>query len=95
MEYLNPYAEIFRKIDSLEKKVDLILRKVGKIDLYDEFSVEGLDAAARIVGYKSPKTLKKKIEKGDVLQENIHYRITDGNRYFFSKGALLSVKGLI
>ena len=91
----NPYLQLFRKIDTLEKKVDLLLRRTGKVDLYDEFNVEGLKAAAKILGYKSPKTLKKKIEKGDVLKENIHYRTSDGNRYFFSQGALLSVKGMI
>lgn len=91
----NPFEELHREIVNLHKKVDLLLRRTGKVDLYDEFNVEGLKAAAKILGYKSPKTLKKKIEKGDVLKENIHYRTSDGNRYFFSQGALLSVKGMI
>lgn len=91
----NPFSELFRRMDTLENKVDLILRKLGKVDFYDEFNVEGLSPAAKILGYKSTKTLKNKIEKGDILKENIHYRISDGGRYFFSKGALLSVKGLI
>jgi len=91
----NPYLHIFRKIETLEKKVDLLLRRTGKVDLFDEFNVEGLKPAAKILGYKSTKTLKKKIEKGDILKKNIHYRISNGNRYFFSQGALLSVKGLI
>lgn len=91
----NPFEEIYREIVNLNKKVDLLLRRTGKVDLFDNFNVEGLNAATKILGYKSTRTLKKKIEKGDILKENIHYRISDGNRYFFSKSALLSVKGLI
>lgn len=91
----NPFSELFRKMETLEKKVDLILRRMGKVDLFDEFCIEGLSPAAKILGYKSTKTLKNKIEKGEILKENIHYRISDGGRYFFSQGALLSVKGLI
>jgi len=90
----NPFEDINCKLDNIEKKVDLLLRKVGKVDLYDEFNVEGLHKAAKILG-RSEKTLTNKIEKGDVLKENIHYRISDGGRYFFSKGALLEIKGLI
>lgn len=91
----NPYLQLFRKIETLEKKVDLLLQRTGKVDLFDEFNVEGLKPAAKILGYKSTRTLNKKIEKEDVLKENIHYRISTGNRYFFSQGALLSVKGMI
>jgi len=91
----NPFSELFCKIETLEKKVNLILQRMGKVDFYDEFNVEGLSPAAKILGYKSTKTLKNKIEKGEILKENIHYRISDGGRYFFSKGALLSIKGLV
>ncbi len=91
----NPFSELFCKIETLEKKVNLILQRMGKVDFYDEFNVEGLSPATKILGYKSTKTLKNKIEKGDILKENIHYRISDGGRYFFSKGALLSIKGLV
>lgn len=91
----NPFEEIYREIVNLNKKVDLLLRRTGKVDLFDEFNVEGLNAAAKILGYKSTQTLKKKIKKGDILKENIQYRISDGNRYFFNKSALLLVKGLI
>lgn len=91
----NPFSELFRKIETLEKNVDLILRRMGKVDFYDEFNVEGLSSATKVLGYKSTKTLKNKIEKGDILKENIHYRVSDGGRYFFSKGALLSIKGLV
>ena len=94
-DFHNPYLQLFCKMEALEKKVDLILRRTGKVDLFDEFNVEGLNAAIKILGYKSTQTLKKKIEKGDILKENIHYRISDGNRYRFSESAILSVKGLI
>lgn len=91
----NPFEELTRKIDNLEKKVDLLLRRTGKVDLFDNFNIDGLKKAIKILGYKSTKTLTKKIEKGDILKENEHYRISDGGRYFFSESALKSIKGLI
>lgn len=95
MEDYNPFSENKRILMTIVKKLDLLLRLFGKVDLHDEFNIEGLSKAAKILGYKSTKTLKKKIKKGDVLKENIHYRITDTNRYFFSERAILSVKGRI
>ena len=91
----NPFETIYCKLDEIIKKLTLILRLLGKVDIHDEFNIEGLSSATRILGYKSTKTLKKKIDKGDILKENIHYRISDGGRYFFSEGALKSVKGRI
>lgn len=87
--------DVQESIHSLKSDVKFILRALGKVDLNDEFNIEGQLKAAKILGYKTAKTIKKKIEKGDILKENIHYRITDEGFYFFSKGALLSVKGLI
>lgn len=91
----NPFEELNRKIDNLEKKVDLILRRTGKVDLFDEFNIRGLEKAIEILGYESTKTLTKRIKKGDILKINKHYRISDGGKYSFSESALLSVKGLI
>ncbi|MDD2450082.1 MAG: hypothetical protein PHG10_10470 [Sulfurimonas sp.] len=91
----NPFEELNRKIDNLEKKVDLILRRTGKVDLFDEFNVKGLEKAIEILGYQSTKTLTKKIKKGDILKINKHYRISDSGKYSFSESALLSIKGLI
>lgn len=91
----NPFEELNRKIDNIEKKVDLLLRRTGKIDLFDEFNVEGLTAAAEILNFKSTSTLNKKIKKGDTLKKNIHYRKSSSGKYSFSKSALLSVKGIV
>ena len=81
----NPFEELNREIVSLNKKVDLI----------DEFNTKGLEQAIKILGYKSTETLTKRINKGDILKENEHYRISDSGKYSFNKSALLSIKGLI
>lgn len=91
----NPFEELNREIVSLNKKVDLLLRRTGKVDLIDEFNTKGLEQAIKILGYKSTKTLTKRINKGDILKENEHYRISDSGKYSFNKSALLSIKGLI
>ncbi|MCW8895490.1 hypothetical protein [Sulfurimonas sp.] len=91
----NPFEEQNRKIISLHKKVDLLLRRTGKVDLFDEFNIKGLEKAAKILGYLSTKTLTKRINKGDILKIDKHYRISDSGKYTFSEVALKSVKGLI
>ena len=73
----------------------MILRRTGKVDLFDEFNIEGLDKAAEKLGM-SAKTLAKKIRmEGSKLKKEKHYRISDTGFYTFSEAALLSVKGLI
>ncbi len=90
----NPFEELNREIVSLNKKVDLLLRRTGKVDLYDEFNIKGLKKAAHILDI-SKEALHIKIKKGNTLKKSIHYRISSGGRYSFSESALLSVKGLI
>lgn len=90
----NPFEELNRKIDNINKKVDLLLRRTGKVDLFDEFNIKGLKKAASILKI-SKEALHIKIKKGDTLKINVHYRINSGGRYSFSESALLSVKGLI
>ena len=97
-KYPNIIELILELVESnkrLEKKVDLLLRRTGKVDLFDEFNIEGLDKAAAKLGM-SVKTLTKKIHmEGSKLKKEKHYRISDTGFYTFSEAALLSVKGLI
>lgn len=82
MEEHNPFTILFKKLDSLEKsnkklekKVDLLLQVVGEVDLNDEFSIKGLKEACKILGYKSTKTLRNKMDdKGGKLVKNKDYR---------------------
>ena len=67
--YPNPYKEIYRRFDNLEKQVDLILRRTGKVDLFDEFNINGLKNAIKVLGYKSTKTLSKKNRKGGHIEK--------------------------
>lgn len=90
----NPFEELNREIVSLNKKVDLLLRRTGKVNLFDEFNIKGLEKAANILGI-SKEALRYKIKKEDTLKENVHYRKNSGGRYSFSESALLSIKGLI
>ena len=96
----NPFTELFNKLNSFEKshkriesKMDLILKKLGKVDLHNEFNIKGQKAAAKILG-DSMKTLQNKIKEGK-LKKNYHYQKNDTKRYFFSETALTSDKGLI
>lgn len=90
----NPFEVLHNELIDINKKVDLLLRKMGKIDLFDEFNIEGIAKAAKILG-RSEKTILNYIEKGDIMIEDIHYRKSAGGRYTFSQGALLKIKGLI
>lgn len=93
-EIHNPFEVLHNELLDLNKKVDRILRNIGKVDLYDEFNVEGLTKAAKILNM-SEKTLANKLKKGDIMKENIHFRLSVSGRYMFSQGALLKIKGLI
>lgn len=104
MEEHNPFTILFKKLDSLEKsnkklekKVDLLLQIVGEVDLNDEFSIKGLKEACKILGYKSTKTLRNKMDdKGGKLVKNKDYRKVENTKdFFFSKSALLANKGKI
>lgn len=79
----------------LEKKVDLLLRRTGKVDLFDEFNIESLEKAATKLGM-SKSTLSNKIHmEGSKLKKDKHYRISDTGFYTFNENALLKIKGLI
>lgn len=95
----NPYEETFRRLDEIDKKIDFILRKLGKVDLSDEFNIVGLKPASKILGYKSTKTLSKKINKErSLLKKDIHYRVSinkKSKRYTFNESALKSIRGQI
>ena len=104
MEEHNPFTILFNKLDSLlksnkklEKKVDLLLQIVGKVDLSDEFNIKGLKEASKVLGYKSTKTLRNKMDdKGGKLVKNKDYRKVENTKdFFFSKSALLAKKGKI
>jgi len=103
-EVHNPFTILFKKLDSLEKsnkkiesKIDLVLERLGKVDLHDKFSVKTQIKAADILDI-SVETLQNKIKEGK-LKKEIHYRKTisdkNRNRYFFNEVALKSDKGLI
>jgi hypothetical protein len=85
---------IMNKLMDLEKGMKLLLSLHGKANFLDEFNIQGLKKAAKILGI-SKETLQNKIKKGNILKNNKHYRISDGGRYFFSESALLLIKGLI
>jgi len=99
-EFHNPYTILFKKLESLEKsnekiesKVDLILERLGEVDLHEEFNLKGQKAAVGVLN-KCVSTLRKKIKEGK-LQENYHYQKNDVGEYSFSEAALKSDKGLI
>ena len=80
------------EIRDLKKDMRLLLSLHGKVNLHDEFDIDGQEEAAKV--YKrSVKTLQKRIEEG-VLKEKIHYVIDDNGYYSFSKAALISARGL-
>ena len=90
---INPFEEIKSDIAELTTKVDLILLKLGEVDLHEEFNLKGQKAAAGVLN-QCVSTLQKKIKEGK-LQENYHYQKNDAGKYSFSKTALKSDKGLI
>lgn len=103
-ELHNPYTVLFKKLESLEKsnkriesKVDLILERLGEVDLHDKFNIKTQVKAAGILDI-SVETLQNKIKEGK-LKKEIHYRMTISaqkrNRYFFNEVALKSDKGLM
>ena len=103
-ELHNPYTVLFKKLESLEKsnkniesKIDLILERLGKVDLHDKFNIKTQVKAADILDI-SVETLQNKIKEGK-LKKEIHYRMTISakkrNRYFFNEVALKSDKGLM
>lgn len=80
-EIHNPFTILFSKLESLEKsnkrlesKVDLILKRLGKVDLHDKFNVKTQIKAADILDI-SVETLQNKIKEGK-LKKEIHYRMT-------------------
>jgi len=103
-ELHNPYTVLFSKLASLEKsnkkiesKIDLILERLGEVDLHDKFNIKTQVKAADILDI-SVETLQNKIKEGK-LKKEIHYRMTISakkrNRYFFNEVALKSDKGLV
>jgi len=89
----NPFEEINSNILELTKKVDLILQKLGEVDLHEEFNIKGQEAAAEILKI-SIETLQNRIKEGK-LKKNNHYQKNDTGKYSFSEAALKSDKGLI
>jgi len=93
-EIHNPFEVLRSEFININKKIDLLIRRTGKVDLFDEFNIEGVAKAAKILN-RSTKTILTHIKKGDIMIEYIHYRKSEGGRYTFSQGALLKIKGLI
>jgi len=90
---INPFEEIKSDILELTAKVDLILLKLGEVDLHEEFNLKGYKAAAKVLG-TCISTLQNRIKEGK-LRENYHYQKNDTGKYSFSEVALKSDKGLI
>ena len=87
--------EILASNKRLEKKIDLLLSEKNKINLSDDFNIQGIKAAAKKLK-KSESFLSKKIRmEGSKLKKEQHYRISDTGFYTFSKSALKSIEGLI
>lgn len=87
--------EFQESIKRLEKKMDLLLSEKNKINLSDDFNINGIKAAAKKLK-KSESFLSKKIRmEGSKLKKEQHYRISDTGFYTFSESALESIKGLI
>ncbi len=90
----NPFEELFRQNQSIDKKLTLILKKLNTVDLADNFDVKGIKNAAKILNI-SVSTLQTRIKEGLIMKENVHFQKNKDGRYSFNKSALLSVKGFI
>ncbi len=92
-EYSTFEKHVLSNQNMIIKKLDILLKRTGKVDLNDNFNIVGQEEAAKVLAI-SKETLQKRIKEGDIMIKNIHYRKTN-NRYKFSQSALLDIKGLI
>lgn len=85
------------------QKLDLLLRRTGKVDLFDNFNVIGQEKAAKILEI-CVETLQDRLKeavinpKGAIMKEEIHFRrkINKSKTFYtFSEQALLDIKGLV
>lgn len=86
---------IINEIRDLKKLVEAMMQcKCNKVDLSEKFDIKGQAKAAKELNISVSK-LQYCIKEGNVLKKDKHYRISDSRKYFFSKSALQSIKGLI
>ncbi len=102
-EYNKFELKVLANQELMFKKIDLLLRRTDKVDLFDNFNVVGQEKAAKMLAI-DVKTLQNRLKeavknpKGAIMKEEIHFRRKISKSkifYTFSEQALKDIKGLV